>query len=515
VSAADFKKAVSLHEAGQFGEAAAIYRDILLKEPNNISVLHLLALIAMQHDNAQLVLSLSEAGLKIEPKFALLHQDKATALRRLGFKEKALESIKQALLLDPTNADFFETLASIQRDMRQYDEAVQSLKTAIRLNPTDPKFHNSLSIVLGRYGHNEEALAHINTYIALKPKKAEGYSNRGNILKALGRYREALEDYARALSIDPDIFMGRANKAMSHLVLGEWEEGWELFEGRLPGNQPPEMNRFDKAKRWNGEAAQGKTLIIYNEQGMGDTIQFCRYIPELQKTGAHLIFQVQGLLLSLMRQNWPAERFISMDDPLPPYDLQCPFMSLPRIYKTRPDNVALSSGYVQADAAKVAGGEAQLAGAGMKKIGLVWAGNPDHMNDHIRSIRLEQFAPILKLPGMRFFSLQKGEQAAAQIAALPEALRPTDLSSRLNDFTDTAAILKNLDLLISVDTSVLHLAGALGVPAAALIQFDPDWRWMVGRDDTPWYASVRLYRQAQFGDWGGVIGKLAEILAKG
>lgn len=508
------QKAVSLHEAGKFGEAAAIYRDILLKEPNNVMVLHLLALIAMQHDNAQLVLSLAEAGLKAEPRCAVLHQDKATALRRLSFKEKAIESIKQALLLEPANADFYETLASIQRDLRQYDEAVEALKTAIRLNPAEPKFYNSLSIVLGRYGRNEEALTYINNYLGMKPDKAEGYSNRGNILKAMGRYREALADYARALSFNPDIFMGRANKAMSHLVLGEWQEGWELFEGRMPGNLPPEANRFDKAKRWNGEAAAGKTLIIYNEQGMGDTIQFCRYIRKLKKTGARLIFQVQAPLLALLRQNWPGKSFISAEEALPAYELQCPFMSLPRLFKTGPGNVPLASGYLQADNSRAAAWKLIVSSAGAKKIGLVWAGNPDHMNDHIRSIRLEQFAPILKLPGMRFFSLQKGDKAAAQIMALPEALRPVDLSPRLNDFTDTAAVLKNLDLLISVDTSVLHLAGALGAQAAALIQFDPDWRWMVGRDDTPWYRSLKLYRQRCFGDWDEVLGRLAEALTQ-
>ncbi len=506
------QQAMALHEANKFGEAATIYRDLLAKDPENVMLMHLLALIAMQMDNAEMVLSLAETGLKLQPKFAVLHQDKATALRRLGHQDKALESIKQALLLEPSYTDFYETLALILRDMRQYKQAVEALQIAVKLEPENPKLYNSLGITLSRAGLNEEALQNFDKYLSMRPDKAEGHNNRANVLKACGRYREAIAAYEKALGLNPDIFMGRANKGIAHLILGEWEEGWDLFEGRMPGCVPPEGHRFDLKRRWKGEAIPpGKTLLIYNEQGMGDTIQFCRYIPQLLPRAEEIIFQVQAPLLALMRYCWPGFTFITPEEPLPDYDLQCPFMSLPHIFGTRVDNVPLSNGYLKAESEKITAWRERLPKDGKKKIGLVWAGNPDHMNDHIRSIPLPLYEALWKQEGAHFFSLQKGDKAVAQIKALG-AIPLQSLGEELTNFSDTAALLTQLDLLITVDTSVLHLAGSLGCPAWALIQSDPDWRWLMGRPDTPWYDSVRLFRQEKLGEWGKTVNEAAQAL---
>jgi tetratricopeptide (TPR) repeat protein len=514
LSADALNKAVALHEAGKFGEAAAMYRDILIKEPKNVMVMHLLALVAMQFDQPNLVMSLSEEGLRLQPNLAVLHQDRATALRRLSRKEEALASINRAIELEPRQAGHYDTLAAIQRDLRQYDNAVESLRKAIRLDPQDAKYYNNLGIIHGRMGANDEALKMLDQYVRMKPEMAEGYNNRANVYKAMRRYREALADYDKALSINPHIFMGRANKGITHLVLGEFEKGWELFEDRKPGNMPPEAKRFDAAKRWKGESAPHSTLIVYNEQGFGDTIQFCRYASFVHKQVGKLILQVQPALLPLLKPLWPEFTFIADTDPVPAYDLQCPFMSLPHVLGTRPDNIPAASGYLKADHAKVKAWQDRLPKDGLRRIGLVWAGNPDHLNDHLRSIPLTSFAPLWDLKDVHFFSLQKGDAALKQISGLPSNLHFTRLDEQMGDFADTAALLTCLDGLVTVDTATLHVAGALGVPAYALLQYDPDWRWMAERGDTPWYASIRLFRQKQFGKWDEPIADVRTALAQ-
>lgn len=511
--APDVKAAMDLHEAGKLSEAAALYRNILTRDPKNFLVLHLLANIAMHCDNAPLVLALADEGLRNAPDVALLHQDRATALRRLGRKEDALTAIEKAIALGPGTADFYDTLAAILRDMRFYERAIEALHIAVRMEPDNPKFHNNLSICLGRIGRNDEALAALNTYIKLKPETAEGYNNRANIFKSMGRYDAAIADYEKALAINPHIFMGRTNKGMSHLVLGDFERGWALFEDRKPGHKLPEAGRFDPQKRWRGAPTDG-TLILYNEQGLGDTIQFCRYVPMVRGRAKRVMLQVQKPLAAWLQHNWPDLPIITDTDPLPDYAAQCPLMSLPFVFGTTVNSIPSPGPYLDAHQEKMSFWKHQLPQDGRKKIGLVWAGNPDHMNDHVRSIRLVQCASILAMPDMHFFSLQKGDAALAQIADLPSTINITPLGDRLHDFSDTAALLKNLDLLISVDTAVLHAAGSIGTPALALLQFDPDWRWMVGRPDTPWYQHTRLLRQKSFGDWDGVLGELSAILSK-
>lgn len=509
LSDARIQKAIALHDEGKLGDAAAIYRDLLREQPQNVLVMHLLALVAMQFDNAKMVLALAEEALRIEPNFAVLHQDRATALRRLDRKEEAMAAIDKALLLKPSEADFFDTKAAILRDIRRYDEAIGLLKTAISLQPDNPKYYNNIGICLGRIGRNDEALHFLDKYIALKPDDATGYNNKANILKACSRYEEAVQNYDKALALNPHIFMGRANKGITHLVLGQYRQGWELFEDRKPGNKPPEADRFDAARRWTGQVDRTATLILYNEQGLGDTLHFCRYIDAVRERVGHLVVQAQKPLLALLQRNWPTISFITPDDPVPDYSFQCPLMSLPHIFGTTLESIPRAAGYLKANAAKIAEWKNRLADDGKRKVGLVWAGNPDHMNDHIRSIPLSLFVPLLKKTDMHFYALQKGEKALEQMRALPKGLAPlTPLGDELNDFEDTAGLLMNLDQLITVDTSVLHMAGALGCPAWGLLQFDPDWRWLISRPDTPWYDSLRLFRQDRFGDWAGVIAKV-------
>lgn len=509
------KQAMALHEAGKFGEAAALYRDILIRDPGNGLALHLLALVAMQFDNAPLVLALSEQGLQAHPHIPVFHQDRATALRRLGRKEEAMEAIAAAIAMEPKNADFLDTKAAIARDLRRYDDAVAALKAAIALDPGNAKLYNNLGICLGRMGANDEALHYLDAYIAMKPDDATGYNNKANTLKACRRYDEAIAFYDRALALNPDIFMGKANKGIAYLVLGNYPEGWELFEYRRPGGMPPEAKRFDTARRWHGETDPEAALVLYHEQGLGDTLQFCRYAGMAAARVGRTYLQVQPPLQTLLKANFPELTLLTAESPLPDYSRQCPLMSLPHVFGTTPATVPLAGGYLKAPDDRAAYWRTRLPQA-KRRIGLVWAGNPDHLNDHIRSIPLAALTPLLQVPDCLFVSLQKGG-AAEQLKgpqAPPAAASLLPVGDELQDFSDTASLMMNLDLLITVDTSVLHLAGALGRPAWAMLQFDPDWRWLLNRDDTPWYSSVRLFRQEQFGDWNSVIARVADALAR-
>jgi tetratricopeptide (TPR) repeat protein len=505
------KKAMALHNAAKYGEAAALYRDILLKDPANIDALHLLALIAMQFDQPTVVLSLAEQGLKLQPNNAFFNYDKATALRRLGQKEEAMNSIHRALERQPKNTEFLAIKSSILHDMRRYDDAVAVMRDIIAAEPAVAKHYNNLGIILGRMGRNEEALEVINQYIALKPDMPQGFNNRANVYKTLRRYREALVDYEKALDVAPDVFMGRANKGIVHLVLGEYAEGWKLFEDRKLNTMPPEGKRFDSAKRWKGELAASSTIVLYKEQGLGDTVQFCRYIDMVRGRVGKVILEVQPSLIPLLKSTWPDLTYITEDDALPPHDLQCPFMSLPHVFGTTTASIPSAKGYLKADPAKNAAWKSKLPQDGKKRVGLVWAGNPEHMNDHWRSIHLSKLAPLFEAKNVHFFALQKGDVALKQIDA---SMPITVLDKDLTDFAETAALISNLDLLITVDTAPLHIAGALGVPAYALLQYDPDWRWMAEGETTPWYDSVTLFRQNPFGSWDSVVEKLVAALQR-
>jgi hypothetical protein len=277
---------------------------------------------------------------------------------------------------------------------------------------------------------------------------------------------------------------------------------------------PPEAKRCDPERRWNGQIDKNATLILYNEQGLGDTVQFCRYAPQVHEKVGKLILQVQAPLLPLLKPQWPNFAFITDQDPLPIYTLQCPFMSLPTVFRTTITTVPSAKSYLRADAGKIRAWEDKLPKDGLKRVGLVWAGNPDHMNDHLRSIPLALFAPLWDVSRLHFLSFQKGDKALQQMSCLPASLPFTSLADTLSDFAETAAALSCLDILITVDTATLHVAGALGVPTIALLQYDPDWRWMVERLDTRWYESVRLLRQRTFGDWDSVIAELHRTLLK-
>jgi len=372
--------------------------------------------------------------------------------------------------------------------------------------------HNNLGATLVKLDRAAEAEALHRRAIALKPAFADAHYNLGVALHDQGRFDEALQSYDEAARIKPDFVDARWNRAFLLLTKGRFAEGWSEHEWRWRRKQQPP--RSFPEPLWKGEAAAGRTILLHFEQGIGDTLQFMRYAPIVAAGGARVLLQVQRPLARLVRGSVGRGIEVLADgDVLPPFDLHSPLLSLPLACGTADiDSVPAQVPYVTADAASVARWRERIGTHDGLKVGLVWAGNPQHKNDRNRSVAIELLAQLLDAPGVHWYSLQVGERSA-DLARLPSG-NIVNLADGLTDFAETAAAISALDLVISVDTAAAHLAGALGKPVWLLVPFTPDWRWLLGRADSPWYPTARLFRQPARGDWERVVSDVRVALAK-
>ena len=388
--------------------------------------------------------------------------------------------------------------------------ALAPLHEATRLAPGCAEAWHGLGTALQLLGRDGEAEAAHRRALALDPRHLLARANLGRALRAQNRLEEAAAAYHAALALRPDHAETRWNLAVTDFLRGDWAAAWEGAEWRwrVPGF--PTRPRGFAQPLWQGEPAPGRTLLLHAEQGFGDTLMMLRYLPQAAASGARLLLELPAALLPLAA-GLPAEP-VAEGSPLPAFDLHCPLLSLPRAFATTPATIPAAP-YLRPPAAAAARWAGRLPeDGGPPRVGLVWAGRPSHANDARRSIGLAALAPLLAMPGLRFLALQAGPRAA-EIARLGLGPQLEDLSPELTDFGETAAALARLDLLVTVDTAVLHLAGALGLRFLALLPFAPDWRWLPGRDDTPWYPSGRLLRQAAPGDWSAPVAALAAALA--
>ncbi|MGB8603414.1 MAG: tetratricopeptide repeat protein [Rhizomicrobium sp.] len=463
-----------------------------------------------------------DAAIALVQGCAPAHLNRGRVLEKLGRGQDALTAYDTAALLDPNDAAAHYNRACLLVGNREYEEALAALDKAVALEPRHGEAYNNRGNVLISLGRLEDALASLDRAIALNPKNAEAYTNRGNVLRELARPDEALASYDRAIALSPDYAEAQANKSISLLQAGNFAEGFKLYEYRWKCEVPRRaflnfsasmVRHFDQSAWLGREDIAGKTLLVHAEQGLGDSIQFCRYIPLLKKTGARLLFEVPDALRSLMGSLKTDAELVGPGSVLPPFDWHTPLMSLPLIFGTKLDTVPADVPYLAADKAKTILWRRMLGEKQRPRIGLAWSGNPEHTNDHNRSIPLEILAPLLRLP-FSFYALQKDIRPADArlLAAMPELKVQR---ARLDDFSDTAALVEQMDLVISVDTSVAHLAGALGKPVWLMLTAVAEWRWLVGRDDSPWYPSARLLRQENRGDWPGLIQTIADRLMQG
>ena len=419
--------------------------------------------------------------------------------------------LREAIRLDPGCAGAHNNLGVALLDQEDLDGAESGLRQALHLQADFPEAHNNLSVVLWRQGRLPEARAAALAALRLRPEFAEAHNNLGNVCHAQGQMEEALARFERSIELKPDYADPHLNRALAWLLLGRWEEGWVEYEWRW---QLRTVRRRDfRQPLWDGTPLKGRTILLHAEQGLGDSLNFIRYAPLVQARGGRVVVVAPKPLLPLLAGCQGIDRLAAFGEPLPDFDVQAPLLTLPRLFGTRPDNVPADVPYLHVDAARVQRWRLWLVAYQGFKVGIAWQGDRKHRSDRQRSAALAQLAPLVQVPGVQLFSLQKGA-GTEQLSGCPFAV--TDLGRWLDNaggaFMDTAAVMQNLDLVVCVDTALAHLAGGLGVPVWLALPFAPDWRWLRERTDTPWYPSMRLFRQPHSGDWDSVFAQMAAEL---
>jgi tetratricopeptide (TPR) repeat protein len=537
--------AVTQHRQGQLAAAEKHYARILKSYPDQFDALHLLGLLKLQTGKAGEAQRLIGSALRVNPSSTDALANFGLVLIALKRPAEALASLEKALEIDP---DHFEALANRGNVLLDLDRAEEALVCFIRVlarepshvparvnrgnallalgqpeaaireyddalgvSPSDPKALMNRATALFRVGRYADAVAGYDRLLALVPGHAEALSARGQALQATGRHHEALESYAKAIARAKDFAHAHFNEALALLTIGEYGRGFEQYEWRW--RRAGIARRNPGKPLWLGEYPLGrKTILLHAEQGLGDTIMFVRYAPLLAQGGARVILEVQPELKELLA-TIDGVTVVARGEALPPFDVHCPLGSLPLATKTTLASVPGATPYLHASEARVERWRPRLAALPGKRVALAFAGNPDHINDRNRSIALERLRPLLEMPGVSVVSVQRDVRDGDR-ELLGDRTLITDLGAELADFSDTAAVLALADLVITVDTAVAHLAGALGRPTLILLPFWPDWRWTLDRETSPWYPDLRLLRQGADGAWDPVIERVrSELVA--
>ncbi|HEY1931659.1 MAG TPA: tetratricopeptide repeat protein [Acetobacteraceae bacterium] len=502
-----------LADCGRLAEAEASFRHALRLQPNDPETHNSLGKVLGRDGRPAEAEAAFRAVLRLRPEHpeALCHLGEALhELRRFADAEA---SFRAALRLHPDYAEVHNDLGITLCAMGRPEEAQASYRAALRLRPDDPEIHNNLGSALCSSWHNAEGEACYREALRRRPDYPEAHVNLGAALGNLGRHAEAEAVYRAAIQRWPDDHDPHNNLGMLLLLTGRFAEGWHEYEWRWQTKYLVGDFRKFPVPQWNGEPIGDRTLLVHAEQGFGDTIQFCRYVPLI--TRARIILEVQPPLVRLLSQLQGVAAVIARGDPLPPFDLHCPLLSLPRAFGTTRETIPRETPYLAADPALVAAWRQRLAAVDGLRVGLVWTGG-QRLDVELaaagrrRSTTLEAMAPLADVPGVSFVSLQKDAPAAHP----PPGMTLHDFTAELHDFVDTAALIECLDLAIGVDTAVAHLAGALGKPVWLLNRFDTDWRWMLDRDDSPWYPRLRQFRQSSAGDWAGVMLRVQDALRR-
>jgi tetratricopeptide (TPR) repeat protein len=567
--------AIAVHNRGDFPTAERLYREILAKDANHFAAGYMLGALLLQKGavrEAATLLSrcrdlgppnpklLSNLGLALtklkrtdeaiaafdqaialEPGHVTARLNRANALRQAGKLQEALAGYDAALAYG-ADADVLFNRGSVLEALERPREAMASYLAALDVRPDFADAHTNLGNLFKTMGDNNAALAHYDRVLELRPDFAEGHinraaalfhlrrhdearralaaaiainpaipeawANRGNIAREEGRFAAALEDYAHALSLRPNDVQARWNRGLTWLLLGQWPQGWADYELRAGRRHDELLNNCQAIPEWAGEDLRGRRILLYNEQGLGDCIQFSRFCGQL--AGAEVTLLAPRCLQSLLSQ-LPGVEVVTTLPPDRHFDFCGPLMSLPRFLDFTPQTVPAGLPALTAPRDRKEAWRTRL-GEGFK-VGICWQGNPQGSIDVGRSIPLRHFAPLAEIDGVRLISLQKGK-GLEQLADLPAVESFADMDAGEDGFLDSAAIIANCDLVVTSDTSIAHLAGAMGVPVWTVLKYVPDWRWLTGRCDTPWYPTMRLYRQARLDDWDEVFGRVAAALAE-
>ncbi|PWC75414.1 tetratricopeptide repeat protein [Azospirillum sp. TSH64] len=534
--------------AAQTGRQAAAHRCLRLAvalRPDGAGGLSNLAGVEQSAGALDAAVRYYGRALRLMPDLADAHASRAGALRRLGQVPAALTAAGLALALAPDHADALAnraaallscgdaraaercarrslglnarsavalaTLAAALAVQRRWMEAESAARDSLTIDRTAAEPWEVLGAVLAKLARFPESLEAFAAAESLRPGPSV-HAARGIALVAMARPAQAAVEFERALADRPEDVGLHWNLGFARLMAGDYRGGWPEFDWRRrDAHADPPWRPFPQPL-WQGEPLNGRSILLYAEQGLGDTLQFLRYVPLVAARGGRVVLEVQRPLMPLMAGLEGAAEIIARGDPLPPFDLESPLMSLPRAFATDLDSVPADTPYLRPDPARIARWRERLGRRDGLRVGVVWAGNPRFPGDEERSPRLAGLRGLFDVPGCRFYGLQMGPgRAGLAESVLPDSF--TDLGTAISDFADTAAIMANLDLVVSSCTGPAHLAGALGVPLWVALPFSADWRWLTGRDDSPWYPTARLFRQPAPGDWPAVARRMAAELA--
>jgi len=537
-------QAVALHRQGQLREAEKIYARVLKAAPDNFDALNLLGAIKLQQGQFGEARRLFSAAVKADPRVAMAWCHLGQAEYALKRPTEALQCFDKALALAPDDADVLyqhanallslertrDALAELQivlaRKPQHFEArlnnglaqaklgftegALADFEAALALAPQHPVAHYNRGVALIKLGRYAEAVAANDRAIAAAPQHRGAWLNRGKALAQLQRLDEAIASYGEVLALRKDYAEAHFNLAMALLTIGDYRRGFAEYEWRWRRTgMPPQQSRGRPL--WLGEySLAGKTILLHAEQGLGDTIQFARYVPLVAAQGAKVLLEVQPELNSLLSRLEGAAAVMARGQTPPPFDLHCPLGSLPLALKTELQTVPAPTSYLSADEAHLQKWSARLQQIPSPRVAIAWSGNPAHDNDRNRSVAFGALAPLFTT-GANLISIQR-DLRSEDVGRLTAETRLIHVGGELDDFSDTAAVLALCDLVISVDTAPVHLAGAMGRPVWVLVPFAPDWRWTLEGETTPWYPSVRLFRQSSVGDWSAAIATLATAL---
>ena len=544
---AHFNLGKALFELHRFKEAEASLLNTLQLSPKNISAIEFLSAIYRQMQRPAKAIECLEHLLQIQPNYVPAIVSKSMIQSELGQVLEAERGYRMAMHLDPNSADahvglgvlladhrhyaeacelfskaiaiapnsaqFHSNLGNAQREMGQFGSAEASLQKAIELNPDEVSAHHNLGKLYTDLGKLNQAVDHYRRAMSLEPNNANAQVGLGSVFAMQGNFNDAEDCFQQALAVDPKMAQSHFNLSLIHLVRGDLEQGFQGYEYRWqtssfsPRGLPQPM--------WNGDTLPGKTVLIHCEQGLGDTLQFCRYIQLVRQRFGRVVLEAPRSLLPLLRTCRGVDCLIAAGDELQDFDFQSPLLSLPRIMGTTLQSLPVNVPYLSADQDRVDKWRKMLGPKHGLRIGIAWRGNPSHQCDRDRSIPLTAFESLAKIDGVTLVSLQKGH-GDDDVIAIRNQIGLLDFGIELDlhggAFMDTAAIMLNVDLVITVDSAPAHLAGALGVPVWLALSRVADWRWLLDRQDSPWYPTMRLFRQSIAGDWHDVFRRMTDQL---
>lgn len=497
-TAALMRAAIAAHQAGDQERAESLYRQVLRAEPDQPDAHHLLGVSLMQRGRLTDASASVQRAIALRPDVAEYHNSDGLVLWKAQRLGDAARALRRAIDIAPGYANAYLNLAQVLLDLKSPGESETVLRTVLPQHPQDTRLRTVLGRALLLQNRLTEGIAELEAVLALRPGEANALNHLGVARQLLGDTDGARAAWEQAIAAEPGHVDAHVNLGQLYLVDGAFAEGWREFEWRL---KRPDYRRQFGCPRWQGEPLDGRTILLWSEQGLGDTLQFVRYASLVAARGGRVLLECQPPLHRLLRG---VAHVAGVFEPgkAAGFDVHIPLMSLPLAFDTRLDTIPDVAPYLPVPP------PATLPNGGRCNVGLVWAGNPSHSRDRDRSRPLTEFAPLASIPGVAFYSLQVGP-AAAEMP--PPGLTVTPLLPVNPDFLDTAAAIAALDLVITVDTAPAHLAGALGRPVWVLIDTVPDWRWLHGRDDSPWYPTMQLFRRE--GEWAQTFARVAAALS--